>query len=91
MFIPEVLMLALAKLGFLSAPIALGIILGPIIEKNFLRGKMTTDTDVDVLSYFFTGGLSLALIALYLLPPIWDIYNEVKCMHDHSRRVAAVS
>ena len=47
-------------------------------EEKFLRGKMIADTDVGVFSYFFTGGLNLALIALCLLSLIWGIYSEVK-------------
>ena len=77
MFILGVLMFVLAKFGFPSAPIVLGIILGPIAEENFLRGKMIADTDVGVFSYFFTGGLNLALIALCLLSLIWGIYRDV--------------
>ena len=66
-------MFVLAKFGFPSAPIVLGIILGPIAEENFLRGKMIADTDVGVFSYFFTGGLNLALIALCLLFYDWRL------------------
>ena len=91
MFILGVLMFVLAKFGFPSAPIVLGIILGPIAEENFLRGKMIADTDVGVFSYFFTGGLNLALIALCLLSLIWGIYSEVKYMRNHSRKAAAAN
>ena len=91
MFILGVLMFVLAKFGFPSAPIVLGIILGPIAEENFLRGKMIADTDVGVFSYFFPGGLNLALIALCLLSLIWGIYSEVKYMRNHSRKAAAAN
>ena len=91
MFILGVLMFVLAKFGFPSAPIVLGIILGPIAEENFLRGKMIADTDVGVFSYFFTGGLNLALIALCLLSLTWGIYSEVKYMRNHSRKAAAAN
>ena len=91
MFILGVLMFVLAKFGFPSAPIVLGIILGPIAEENFLRGKMIADTDVGVFSYFFTGGLNLALIALCLLSLFWGIYSEVKYMRNHSRKAAAAN
>ena len=76
--------------GFSIAAV-LGIILGPIAEENFLRGKMIADTDVGVFSYFFTGGLNLALIALCLLSLIWGIYSEVKYMRNHSRKAAAAN
>ena len=76
--------------GFSIAAV-LGIILGPIAEENFLRGKMIADTDVGVFSYFFTGGLNLALIALCLLSLTWGIYSEVKYMRNHSRKAAAAN
>ena len=79
MFILGVLMFVLAKFGFPSAPIVLGIILGPIAEENFLRGKMIADTDVGVFS------------ALCLLSLIWGIYSEVKYMRNHSRKAAAAN
>ena len=44
-----------------------------------------------VFSYFFTGGLNLALIALCLLSLTWGIYSEVKYMRNHSRKAAAAN
>ena len=52
---------------------------------------MIADTDVGVFSYFFTGGLNLALIALCLLSLTWGIYSEVKYMRNHSRKAAAAN
>ena len=83
MFILGVLMFVLAKFGFPSAPIVLGIILGPIAEENFLRGKMIADTD--------GAYISTAIIALCLLSLIWGIYSEVKYMRNHSRKAAAAN
>ena len=64
MFVLGLLMYFGQKLGFPSAPVVLGIILGPIAEENFLRGMMIAETDIGVFSYFFTGALNLFLIAL---------------------------
>ena len=91
MFILGVLMFILGKFGFPSAPIVLGIILGPIAEENFLRGKMIADTDVGVFNYFFTGNLNIALIVLCLLSLFWGIYGEIKFMRNHARKTAAAN
>ena len=91
LFILGVLMFILGKFGFPSAPIVLGIILGPIAEENFLRGKMIADTDVGVFNYFFTGNLNIALIVLCLLSLFWGIYGEIKFMRNHARKTAAAN
>ena len=91
MFILGVLMFALGKLGFPSAPIVLGIILGPIAEENFLRGKMIAETDVGVFAYFFTGGLNIALILLCLLSLVWGIYSEVRFTRLQSQKNAGAA
>ena len=46
MFSLGALMLLFKKLGIPSAPIVLGIILGPLAEENFLRGRLIANTDV---------------------------------------------
>ena len=84
-------MFALGKLGFPSAPIVLGIILGPIAEENFLRGKMIAETDVGVFAYFFTGGLNIALILLCLLSLVWGIYSEVRFTRLQSQKNAGAA
>lgn len=71
-------MFVLNKLGFPSAPLVLGIILGPIAEENFLRGKMIAETDVGLFSYFCTGELNLMLIALSVFSFAWGIVGEIK-------------
>ena len=45
MFSLGALMLLFKKLGIPSAPIVLGIILGPLAEENFLRGRLIANTD----------------------------------------------
>ncbi|MDR3361646.1 MAG: tripartite tricarboxylate transporter permease [Desulfovibrio sp.] len=82
MFLLGLLMYLGGKSGFPSAPVVLGIILGPIAEENFLRGKMIAETDVGVFSYFFTGGISIFLIALSVLSLAWGLFAR------HTRRNA---
>ena len=78
MFVLGMAMFALDKLGFPSAPLVLGIILGPIAEENFLRGRMIAETDVGLFSYFCTGELNLILIALSVFSFAWGIVGEIK-------------
>ena len=78
MFVLGMVMFVLNKLGFPSAPLVLGIILGPIAEENFLRGKMIAETDVGLFSYFCTGELNLMLIALSVFSFAWGIVGEIK-------------
>lgn len=78
MFVLGMVMFVLDKLGFPSAPLVLGIILGPIAEENFLRGKMIAETDVGLFSYFCTGELNLILIALSVFSFAWGIVGEIK-------------
>lgn len=74
-----------AKLGFPSAPVVLGIILGPIAEENYLRGKMIAETDVGVWNYFFTGSLNTILIAMCVFSMAWGLYSEVKARTQSKR------
>ncbi|MDR1489953.1 MAG: tripartite tricarboxylate transporter permease [Desulfovibrio sp.] len=76
MFALGLLMYLGAKAEFPSAPVVLGVILGPIAEESFLRGKMIAETDVGVFSYFFTGGINLLFIALSVGSLAWGLYGE---------------
>ena len=78
MFVLGMVMFVLDKLGFPSAPLVLGMILGPIAEENFLRGKMIAETDVGLFNYFCTGELNLILIVLSVLSFAWGIVGEIK-------------
>lgn len=66
------------KFGFSAAPVVLGIILGPIAEDNFLKGKMIADTDVGVFSYFFTGSMNLVIILLCAGSIGYSIFGEIR-------------
>lgn len=78
MFCLGVVMFVLFKLGFPSAPLVLGLILGPIAEENFLRGKMIAETDMGLINYFCTGGLNMVLMGLCLFSLVWGIVGEIK-------------
>jgi putative tricarboxylic transport membrane protein len=66
------------KFGFSAAPVVLGIILGPIAEDNFLKGKLIADTDVGAFSYFFSGPMNIIIILLCAASIGYSIYGEIK-------------
>ncbi len=66
------------KFGFSPAPVVLGIILGPIAEDNYLKGRLIAETDVGVWNYFFTGGMNIIIILLCVASVAFSIYGEVK-------------
>ena len=74
------LMYAGNKFGFSAAPVVLGIILGPIAEDNFLKGKMIAETDVGLFSYFFTGPMNIIIILLCVVSIGYSIYGEIRAI-----------
>ena len=78
MFSLGTLMYVGSKFGFSAAPVVLGIILGPIAEDNFLKGKLIADTDVGVFSYFFTGNMNIVIIFLCVASIGYSIYGEIR-------------
>ena len=78
MFTLGTLMYIGRKFGFSPAPVVLGIILGPIAEDNYLKGKLIADTDVGVFSYFFTGSMNIIIILLCVASIGYSIYGEIR-------------
>ena len=89
MFCLGALMLLFKKLGIPSAPIVLGIILGPLAEENFLRGRLIANTDVGMWQYFFSGSLNQTLIGLCLLSLVYAVYGEIRFARRARARLAA--
>lgn len=83
MFALGIMMIIFKKFGIPSAPIVLGIILGPLAEENFLKGSLIANTDVGVWNYFFTGTINLTLIGLSALSLGYAVFSEIK----HARRM----
>jgi putative tricarboxylic transport membrane protein len=75
------------KFGFSAAPVVLGIILGPIAEDNFLKGKLIAETDMGVLAYFFSGSMNIIIILLCAASIAYSIYGEVKAMKKAKENV----
>lgn len=83
MFCLGTLMYVGSKFGFSPAPVVLGIILGPIVEDNFLKSKLIAETDVGMLSYFFSGHINIIIILLCLASIAYSIYGEIRMHHQH--------
>ncbi|MDF1590391.1 MAG: tripartite tricarboxylate transporter permease [Desulfobacterales bacterium] len=84
MFCLGTLMYVGSKFGFSAAPVVLGIILGPIAEDNFLKGKLIADTDVGMFTYFFVDRINIIVIVLCLVSIAYSIYSEVR-MHRRQK------
>lgn len=89
MFSLGALMLLFKKLGIPSAPIVLGIILGPLAEENFLRGRLIANTDVGLWQYFFSGTLNQVLIGLCVLSLAYAIFSEIRFARRAKARLAS--
>ncbi len=85
MFVLGLVMYVGSHFGFSPAPVVLGLILGPIVEVNFLKGSMIAATDVGMWRYFFTGTVNLIIIGLCLVSLGWSIWGEVKAYRKLNR------
>lgn len=74
LFIFGVLGYLMKKFGFPLTPLILGIILGPLAEKN-LRRALQTSSD---LSLFFTRPISLIFLVLALISILYPFYQRYK-------------
>jgi putative tricarboxylic transport membrane protein len=61
------------KIGLSAAPIALGIILGPITERGLVESMMLSRATGGLAELLFTRPLSLVLIALTLISVFWPV------------------
>lgn len=66
----------LLKLNFPVAPMVLGVVLGPIAEENFLRGKLISEAGDGMFQFFFSGGLNITFIIICALSVAWGIFTE---------------
>lgn len=88
MYTLGLIMFVLSKMNFPSAPIVLGLILGPIAEENFLRGKMIAETDMGVWNYFCTGSINIILILLCAVSLGWGIWSEIKFARHQKQQLS---
>lgn len=78
MFSLGLIMYLCSKNSFSPAPVVLGLILGPLAEDNFSRGKIIAQTGDGLAGYFLTGGVNMVVIALCLISVVWSVYSEYK-------------
>ncbi|MFH2129525.1 MAG: tripartite tricarboxylate transporter permease [bacterium] len=66
------------KVGLSPAPIALGVILGPITEKGLVESLMLSRATGSLVEMFLTRPLSLVLIVLTLTSAGWPLYLKYR-------------
>ena len=74
------------KVALSPAPIALGVILGPIIERGLVESIHLSRATGSLAALFFTRPLSLILIALTLISMGWPRYLKIK---EHRKSLTA--
>lgn len=80
----------LLKLNFPVAPMVLGVVLGPIAEENFLRGKLISEAGDGMFQFFFSGSLNLTFIIICALSVAWGIFTEYRSYKKDLRAEAEV-
>ena len=65
----------LRRFGVPSAPLILGVILGPLAERYFLTSMISYDNQVSI---FFTRPLSATIVALSLMFLFWSLWPNLK-------------
>ena len=73
----------MGKFGFSAGPVVLGIVLGPVAESNFARGRLIGGAGEGEIAYFFAGPLNWVLFGLIVLSIVSSAWLEVR-----SRRLA---
>jgi TctA family transporter len=80
-YLEIVIMLALGVLGYLLersgfplAPVVLGLVLGPIVEKNFMQSVIKTNWD---LTQFLTRPISATLLVLTVLVLVYPLLRAL--------------
>jgi putative tricarboxylic transport membrane protein len=86
MFILGIIMYVGGKFGFSSAPVVLGLILGPMAENNYLMGRLIAGAGAGQLDYFFSGWINVSIILLCVFSLIFGIYTERKMKNKRGRQ-----
>jgi len=75
------------KVAMAPAPIALGVILGPIIERGLIESMMLSQATGSLFRLFFTRPISIILIVLTVVSAGWPLYQ----MFKEKRKSAALT
>lgn len=73
-----IMMYFLERFGFSAAPLVLGLILGPIAEANFIQGSMIAGATDGMATYFLSGALNIALIAIVIASIAYSVWMELR-------------
>jgi len=73
--------LAIIRLKYQSAPLVLGIILGPYIEDGLVQSIMIGGASGSVLSYMLLRPISLILIVLCIASASWPLLSALRKSH----------
>ena len=68
-------MWTLERFGLRSAPLVLGLVLGPIAETNFVQGSIIAGASDGMLPYFLSGSLNIILIGLCLFSIAYSLWT----------------
>ena len=68
----------LEGIGIRSAPLVLGLVLGPIAEQNYVQGAIIAGASDGLVQYFLVGMLNWLLIGLCLLSIIYGLYGHFR-------------
>ena len=74
MLVLGVLGYLLERSGFPLAPVVLGLVLGPIVEKNFMQSVIKTNWD---LTQFLTRPISAALLVMTVFLLLYPVLRGV--------------
>jgi len=74
------------KTGIPPAPVALGAILGPIIEQGLVESMMLSQATGSLAQLFFTRPISIILIVLTVLSAGWPYYVQLKARRQLRRQ-----
>lgn len=77
----------LGKYGFSPGPVVLGIVLGPVAESNFARGRLIGGAGDGEVAYFFSGPLNWILFGLIVASVASSALLEMRAR----RRAAATA
>jgi putative tricarboxylic transport membrane protein len=68
----------LSRFGFSTAPIVLGLILGPLAEQGFVQAWMIGSAKKDLFGMFFGRPISIAIIAVAILTLMYPVLARRK-------------
>lgn len=72
------------KLRFPSAPVVLGMILGPFVEEGYVQSTLAGRASGSILEYMIFRPISLVLIALCVISILWPFYASWRAKHRPS-------